>query len=97
MLLVLALLWLPVAQLRVMAQPANDNYTNAFTLAGTAGSAARFTSFGASGGTLNNNRATKETGEPNHAGNLGGQSVWFNWTPPITGLAAFSAPMKHCG
>ena len=28
-----------------------------------------------------NNCATKESGEPNHAGNTGGHSVWFNWTP----------------
>jgi len=28
-----------------------------------------------------NNCATKEAGEPNHAGNNGGHSVWFNWTP----------------
>jgi hypothetical protein len=28
-----------------------------------------------------NLEATKETGEPNHAGNLGGHSVWYSWTP----------------
>ena len=26
--------------------------------------------------------ATKETGEPNHAGNAGGKSVWYSWTAP---------------
>lgn len=29
--------------------------------------------------------ATKEPGEPNHAGNLGGQSVWWTWTAPTNG------------
>jgi hypothetical protein len=31
--------------------------------------------------------ATKETGEPNHAGNAGGTSVWWNWTAPASGTA----------
>ena len=26
--------------------------------------------------------ATKQAGEPDHAGAPGGQSVWFSWTPP---------------
>jgi uncharacterized repeat protein (TIGR01451 family) len=29
--------------------------------------------------------ATKETGEPDHAGNIGGQSVWWKWTAPASG------------
>jgi hypothetical protein len=29
--------------------------------------------------------ATKEPGEPDHAGNAGGRSVWFRWTAPETG------------
>jgi uncharacterized repeat protein (TIGR01451 family) len=29
--------------------------------------------------------STKETGEPNHAGNPGGQSVWWTWTAPASG------------
>jgi hypothetical protein len=29
--------------------------------------------------------ATKEAGEPNHAGNVGGASIWFTWTAPTTG------------
>ncbi len=28
--------------------------------------------------------ATKQAGEPNHAGNAGGSSLWFKWTAPIT-------------
>jgi uncharacterized repeat protein (TIGR01451 family) len=33
----------------------------------------------------NNVGATKESGEPNHAGNAGGKSVWGKWTAPYTG------------
>ncbi len=29
--------------------------------------------------------ATKESDEPNHAGNTGGQSVWLKWTAPASG------------
>ncbi|MCU0771959.1 MAG: hypothetical protein MUE94_09375 [Verrucomicrobia bacterium] len=28
--------------------------------------------------------ATKESGEPNHAGNAGGRSLWWTWTAPAT-------------
>jgi len=30
--------------------------------------------------------ATKEPGEPNHAGNFGGKSLWWTWTAPVSGL-----------
>jgi hypothetical protein len=32
-----------------------------------------------------NTNATKEPGEPNHAGNSGGRSVWWRWTPAAEG------------
>jgi hypothetical protein len=32
--------------------------------------------------------ATKEVGEPNHAGNPGGASVWWTWTARTTGTAS---------
>src|SRR6266545_2492333 len=57
--------------LAARAQPANDNLANAWTLVGTSVS-----TNGSSDG------ATKEPGEPNHAGFPGGRSVWFNWTAP---------------
>ncbi|MFL6005050.1 MAG: Ig-like domain-containing protein [Gaiellaceae bacterium] len=31
--------------------------------------------------------ATKEAGEPDHAGNAGGHSVWYRWVAPADGLA----------
>ncbi|HYG97260.1 MAG TPA: hypothetical protein VD741_09160, partial [Solirubrobacterales bacterium] len=33
----------------------------------------------------NNGEATKEVGEPDHAGATGGQSVWFEWIAPTSG------------
>jgi hypothetical protein len=57
-----------------VARPANDNFASAFTVSGIVGT---------TNGT--NVRATKETGEPNHAGNAGGASVWYNWTAPVSG------------
>src|SRR5262249_51016374 len=33
--------------------------------------------------------ATKEPGEPNHAGNVGGASTWYCWTAPVNGTATF--------
>lgn len=51
--------------------PGNDNFANAISLSGASGST-----------TGNNANATKETGEPNHAGNSGGHSVWWKWTAP---------------
>ena len=54
--------------------PANDNFSAAQTISGTQGTV-----------TGTNVRATKETGEPNHAGNAGGASIWYNWTAPANG------------
>src|SRR5439155_2897475 len=53
------------------APPPNDNLTNAIALPGGSPSII---------GTSVS--ATKEPGEPNHAGNSGGHSVWYAWTAP---------------
>src|SRR5205809_427368 len=53
------------------AQPVNDAFANGQSLSGSTGSV-----------TGNNVGATKETGEPNHAGDSGGHSVWYRWTAP---------------
>lgn len=45
------------------------------------------TTNGAAAGT--NTLATKEPGEPNHAGKPGGKSVWYSWTAPASGIATF--------
>jgi hypothetical protein len=58
------------------APPSNDDFANAEVLAGR---------FGWVDG--DTTEATKEPGEPNHAGNPGGASVWYAWTAPHAGLA----------
>jgi len=61
--------------LKLLAQrPSNDNFLNAILLVGT--------NLTVNGSNVN---ATKEAGEPNHAGNSGGKSVWWNWQAPATG------------
>ncbi|MBI4663788.1 MAG: immunoglobulin domain-containing protein [Verrucomicrobia bacterium] len=37
-----------------------------------------------------NRSATREPGEPAHAGRRGGKSVWFAWQAPASGIANFS-------
>jgi len=34
--------------------------------------------------------ATKESGEPDHAGNAGGKSIWYRWQAPSNGSVTFS-------
>src|SRR5215468_2668870 len=58
--------------------PANDVFASAQAISGAAGTTA-----GSSVG------ATKELGEPNHAGNPGGSSVWYSWTAPASGTLSF--------
>jgi len=60
--------------------PPNDNFANALILAGNSGSL------------IGTNRdATKEPGEPNHAGGPGGASIWYRWTAPTSGQVTFDA------
>jgi peptidoglycan/xylan/chitin deacetylase (PgdA/CDA1 family) len=53
---------------------ANDAFANRLGLSGSSVTA-----------TGSNVGATKETGEPRHAGNAGGKSVWWTWTAPSSG------------
>ena len=62
------------------APPPNDNRANA-TVVVPVGTALRLT-------TASNVDATKESGEPNHAGNAGGKSIWFRYTPTVTAFIA---------
>ena len=58
--------------------PANDDF------------AARNSLDGASGSTASSNvGATKEPGEPDHAGDPGGHSVWWTWSAPASGPVTF--------
>jgi hypothetical protein len=52
----------------------NDNFSSRIILNGT--------SVNTNG---NNNCASREAGEPNHAGNIGGKSHWWSWAAPASG------------
>ena len=58
--------------LEIKQAPANDNFANAIAFP------TYFSTTGANG------NATKEIGEPAHAGNAGGSSVWWSFTAPET-------------
>lgn len=65
----------PRLNLLAAATPSNDMFANRTALSGNSGTDA----------TENNVLATKEAGEPNHAGNPGGKSVWWKWVAPASG------------
>ncbi|MCP4342407.1 MAG: hypothetical protein GY799_26900, partial [Desulfobulbaceae bacterium] len=61
---------------RKAVYPANDDFADAITLDGLSGQT--------NGSNVGDMDATKETGEPNHAGYTGGKSLWWTWTAPET-------------
>lgn len=63
------------AALAFGAAPANNGFASAQTVVLNGSSV---------GVAANNADATKEAGEPDHADNAGGKSVWFNFTPQAT-------------
>jgi hypothetical protein len=69
--------------------PANDNFADATALAGPLPIAA--TGDNGNGlGQLQSLGASKEAGEPDHAGDAGGGSVWWAWTPTRSGRVFIS-------
>lgn len=63
----------------LIARPANDDFGDASVLSGTDGTAAG-----------DNGLATKQQGEPQHAGNAGGHSLWWAWRAPADGALLLS-------
>jgi hypothetical protein len=61
--------------------PANDGFAAAVNIV-LSGTSATLSGY--------NTNATKEAGEPNHAGNGGGRSVWWKWTAPGPGSVTLS-------
>ncbi len=59
--------------------PVNDYFANALSLTAVPDVS-----------TVNSINATKETGEPNHAGNQGGKSVWWTYQAPGDGVLSLS-------
>ena len=67
--------------------PANDDFADATVLDGRTLEGGVYAA-GAAGFTWN---ATKEAGEPLHAGNPGGASVWYSWLAPSSDVYGLSA------
>jgi hypothetical protein len=67
-------------ELRWELHPACDSFHAAEPISGLEGAKSGSTYF-----------ATKEYGEPDHAGNTGGKSVWYRWKAPTSGLITFDA------
>jgi Lysyl oxidase len=59
--------------------PLNDDFTDCEQISGTSGTVSGY-----------NIGASKERMEPTHARNIGGHSVWFCWTAPISGPFEFN-------
>jgi len=59
--------------------PANDNFQNAEIISSASGEVI-----------ANNAMATRQTGEPQHAGQPGNNSVWYKWVAPEDGTYSFT-------
>ena len=57
----------------------NDNFASSKTLPNALGTT-----------NANNVGATKQAGEPNHNGNIGGASIWYSWTAPGSDPVTFN-------
>ncbi len=83
--LALALLLLGSGISRASA-PGNDNFAKKTTINNIllGYDASNFPIYAFQPITINSSNvgATKEVGEPNHAGNVGGSSIWYSWVPP---------------
>ena len=69
--------------------PANDDFANAVLIPPVEGSGSMNASDSTAG-------ATKQANEPNHAGDPGGSSVWFKFTPPYPGRWRASLYESFC-
>ncbi|HET6998890.1 MAG TPA: hypothetical protein VFI03_09890 [Solirubrobacterales bacterium] len=66
--------------IELSGRPDNDDFTSAFELPAYPMTAGGSTTF-----------AGKQSGEPSHAGDSGGHSVWFSWTAPANGPMGITA------
>lgn len=75
-------------QIDATPSPVNDDFADAMALTGSVfeDPEAGIGFYSASANGFNWN-AGKEVGEPNHAGDPGGASVWYSWTAPGSGSA----------
>ena len=62
-------------------KPGNDNFSAAYAIGGTSGTSRSWTW-----------QATREYGEPYHAGARTTRTVWWRWTAPKAGRVVFTGP-----
>lgn len=75
-----AILLIGVLQAPASAAPPNDLFASATALTGTRAARSSDSNLGASA----------EPAEPQHAGEPGGASVWYAWTPSVGGSVTIS-------
>jgi len=75
-------------QIKATPVPSNDDFADAEAITGSISEepGAEFAYYWATVRGSNWN-ASKESGEPDHAGDPGGASVWYSWTAPASGMA----------
>ncbi|HEX5929499.1 MAG TPA: hypothetical protein VFY48_08900 [Solirubrobacterales bacterium] len=78
-------------QVEATPPPANDDFGDASVLSGRIEEEPGEPPWYFGSATGYNWGASKELGEPEHAGDPGGSSVWYRWTAPVTGTARLSA------
>jgi hypothetical protein len=78
-------------QIEATPVPPNDAFADASVLAGNVEEEPGEPPFYFAATQGYNWGAGKELGEPGHAGDPGGASVWYTWTAPATGSARLSA------
>ncbi len=66
------------ATFAILLSAGNDLFSGSLLLTGAAGTQSG-----------DNTASSEEAGEPNHAGNPGGRSLWYRWTAPATGTWIF--------
>lgn len=71
-------------------RPPNDDFADATAIAGRTTEEPGGARFYFASSFDSNWAAGKEPGEPNHAGDPGGASIWYSWTAPETRLARVS-------
>src|SRR5439155_3344190 len=71
-------------QWRLEGAPSNDDLADALPLPAAKGNVL-----------VDNTWATKEPGEPAHAGVAGGASVWYSWTSPINARVTFETERDY--
>lgn len=89
---------------RAQAQVDGDTFALPLFMSGNLGRAATYSEFtngsffgGFFSQALNNGGYGKELGESNHAGNVGGSSIWFAWTPTLSGTATIGVTASALG